>query len=285
MQRVAFVAVVGLFTITPFARGQVSPDKALATFKVADGLQLETFASEPMFVNPTCIDVDWKGRVAEGALLRAGARIVKNREKHSLRVALFALDEQVWEREGCAAVKQLLRDLDGADVVTVVAASDSRPSGRDIDRSGSHPGRLARDLGLRSVLVVAAHDGATPGRECLTTWSNFGRETVDLAAPGRDVAAASPMGPIPAFGTSAAAALVAGAAALVAGDGRPSAAEASQWIREHVRKAPSLEGKTITGGVLDLAGLVKRVARPGRSTSRAASRRRRRASGLRGRPE
>lgn len=42
---------------------QVPPDKALATFKVADGLQLDLFASEPMFVNPTCMDVDCKGRV------------------------------------------------------------------------------------------------------------------------------------------------------------------------------------------------------------------------------
>lgn len=225
--------------------------------------------------------VDWKGRVAKGALLGASARIVRNRERHSLRVALFALDEQVWEREGCAAVKQLLRDLDGADVVTVVAASDSRPSGRDIDRLGSHPGRLARDLGLGSVLVVAAHDGATPGQECLTTWSNYGRETVHLAAPGREVAAASPMGPIPAFGTSAAGALVAGAAALVAGDGRLSAAEVCKWICEHVRKAPSLKDKTVTGGVLDLAGLVKKVASSSQAPSRAASRDRRRASGPR----
>src|SRR6266545_2853868 len=35
-------------------------DEALSTFKVADGLELSLFASEPMFVNPTSIDVDHK---------------------------------------------------------------------------------------------------------------------------------------------------------------------------------------------------------------------------------
>src|SRR5207253_6824273 len=43
--------------------GQVPPDKALATFTVADGLELSLFASEPLFVNPTCMDIDHKGRV------------------------------------------------------------------------------------------------------------------------------------------------------------------------------------------------------------------------------
>src|SRR4051794_30924471 len=42
---------------------QVKPEKALETFTVADGLELSLFASEPMFVNPTSIDVDHKGRV------------------------------------------------------------------------------------------------------------------------------------------------------------------------------------------------------------------------------
>jgi putative membrane-bound dehydrogenase-like protein len=42
---------------------QVAPDKALPTFKVADGLELSLWASEPLFTNPTCIDIDHKGRV------------------------------------------------------------------------------------------------------------------------------------------------------------------------------------------------------------------------------
>jgi putative membrane-bound dehydrogenase-like protein len=45
------------------AIAQVPPEKAMATFTVAEGLQLELFASEPMLVNPTSIDIDPKGRV------------------------------------------------------------------------------------------------------------------------------------------------------------------------------------------------------------------------------
>ena len=45
---------------------QVAPDKALSTFTVnAEGLELSLWASEEVggFCNPTCIDVDHKGRV------------------------------------------------------------------------------------------------------------------------------------------------------------------------------------------------------------------------------
>jgi putative membrane-bound dehydrogenase-like protein len=45
------------------ARAQLSPDKALESMSVADGLQIELFAAEPMLINPTSIDVDHKGRV------------------------------------------------------------------------------------------------------------------------------------------------------------------------------------------------------------------------------
>ncbi len=45
------------------ASAQLPPDKGLASLKVADGLQVELFAAEPMLINPTSIDVDQKGRV------------------------------------------------------------------------------------------------------------------------------------------------------------------------------------------------------------------------------
>jgi putative membrane-bound dehydrogenase-like protein len=45
------------------ALAQLPPDKALASLKVADGLQVELFAAEPMLLNPTSIDVDHLGRV------------------------------------------------------------------------------------------------------------------------------------------------------------------------------------------------------------------------------
>lgn len=57
------LSLVLALLLVPAARAQVPPEKALATFQVVNGLQIELFASEPLFVNPTCMDVDHKGRV------------------------------------------------------------------------------------------------------------------------------------------------------------------------------------------------------------------------------
>src|SRR5690348_2081160 len=40
-----------------------SPEASLADLKVYDGLEVALFASEPMFSNPTNMDVDARGRV------------------------------------------------------------------------------------------------------------------------------------------------------------------------------------------------------------------------------
>ena len=39
------------------------PENAIKSLKVADGLRIQLFASEPVMTNPTNIDVDDKGRV------------------------------------------------------------------------------------------------------------------------------------------------------------------------------------------------------------------------------
>ena len=61
----AGIVIVLLTTLTASARlsAQLPPDQALAAMKVADGLQVELFAAEPMLLNPTSMDVDHKGRV------------------------------------------------------------------------------------------------------------------------------------------------------------------------------------------------------------------------------
>src|SRR5690242_9081022 len=40
-----------------------SPEASLADLTVADGLEVTLFASEPMFSNPTNMDIDSRGRV------------------------------------------------------------------------------------------------------------------------------------------------------------------------------------------------------------------------------
>ena len=67
MRRLVFLAAItalAFFASPTFAqKGPLPPEKALAALKVADGFQVELFAAEPMFINPTSIDVDHKGRV------------------------------------------------------------------------------------------------------------------------------------------------------------------------------------------------------------------------------
>ncbi len=57
------LAACMLLSFSAVAHAQLPPDKALSKFKVSDGLEITLWASEPMFVNPTCIDIDHKGRV------------------------------------------------------------------------------------------------------------------------------------------------------------------------------------------------------------------------------
>ncbi len=59
---IAFFALASPLSAQPKG-GPLSPEKALAALKVADGFQVELFAAEPMLINPTSIDVDHKGRV------------------------------------------------------------------------------------------------------------------------------------------------------------------------------------------------------------------------------
>ncbi|MFO0795980.1 MAG: PVC-type heme-binding CxxCH protein [Gemmataceae bacterium] len=56
-------AVALLLVAAGPAAAQLPPEKTLASMKVADGLQVELFAHEPMLINPTNLDVDHKGRV------------------------------------------------------------------------------------------------------------------------------------------------------------------------------------------------------------------------------
>jgi putative membrane-bound dehydrogenase-like protein len=64
MKHCRFPLALGLaLTFVLSAKAQLPPDKAEATFKVADGLEFKLWASEPLFVNPTCMDIDHKGRV------------------------------------------------------------------------------------------------------------------------------------------------------------------------------------------------------------------------------
>jgi putative membrane-bound dehydrogenase-like protein len=59
----ALLLLLALLAIADSSPAQVPPDKAVSTFTVADGLEISLWASEPLFVNPTCLDIDPQGRV------------------------------------------------------------------------------------------------------------------------------------------------------------------------------------------------------------------------------
>lgn len=52
-----------LFTLAARVPAQLPPDQALAAMKVADGLEVTLFASEPDLFNPTAMDIDAEGRI------------------------------------------------------------------------------------------------------------------------------------------------------------------------------------------------------------------------------
>ncbi len=63
MKRVCFLLAL-LLSVPHQSQAQVPSEKALATFTVHDPeLELSLWASEPLFANPTCIDIDHRGRV------------------------------------------------------------------------------------------------------------------------------------------------------------------------------------------------------------------------------
>jgi putative membrane-bound dehydrogenase-like protein len=58
-----FRPLILLLALASPAFAQLDPEKGLASMKAGDGLQVELFASEPMVINPTSMDIDPLGRV------------------------------------------------------------------------------------------------------------------------------------------------------------------------------------------------------------------------------
>jgi len=134
------------------------------------------------------------------------------------------------------------------DVIFVAAAGNE---GHDADSAPDYPAAFD----LPNVISVAASDR----RDHLLPYSNYGRQTVDLAAPGDDIFSTVPTsidssGYANYSGTSMAAPSVAGTVALYLGRS-PEApgSQARNAVLQATDSVPSLAGKTATGGRLDAA--------------------------------
>jgi subtilisin family serine protease len=149
-----------------------------------------------------------------------------------------------------------------SDNLLFVAAAGNE--GADNDAVPTYP----CSYGLPNVICVAA---AGPDH-ALPFWSNRGRGSVDLAAPGVDVLSTLPSGAhAAASGTSAAAPHVAGAAALLlAANPGLTASQLAQALLRGAVATPALQGLVATGGRLDVTGALANVPPPAQPPPAAA---------------
>ena len=132
------------------------------------------------------------------------------------------------------------------DVVFVTAA------GNESVNNGVYRSYPADDR-LPNVLSVAALD--TTG--VLASFSNFGRTTVDLGAPGVNIRSTVPGGYATYSGTSMAAPYVTGVVSLLVGmHPEMRASQIVQRVLNAARPLPGLKTKLITGGIVDAANTV-----------------------------
>ncbi|MEA2268321.1 MAG: thermitase [Solirubrobacteraceae bacterium] len=178
------------------------------------------------------LDANGSGRVSDvvqayGYAARHGARVVNA----SLGGDSFSRAE----RDAIAAAP---------GVLFVVAAGND---GADNDAVGSYP----CNYGLENIVCVAASDQS----DRLASFSNYGASTVDIAAPGVNVASAWPNAAWSRLdGTSMATPHVAGAAVLaLAANPRLSTAELRDALLSSADPVPSLAGRVATGARLNAA--------------------------------
>lgn len=165
---------------------------------------------------------------------------------------------------GSAAERDAMRRA--PDVLFVAAAGNGGEDGKGDDNDGGASAQYPCSYDLENILCVAASDE----NDLLASFSNYGRSSVDLAAPGVDVASTFEDVAHPDFddsfvyksGTSMATPNVAGAAALVlAKEPGLSVGDLRRRILDAVDPRPGLAA-TATGGRLNLDRAVRGVAGP-----------------------
>ena len=142
----------------------------------------------------------------------------------------------------------LYRTIATSSMLFVVAAGNET---RNTDITPSYPASYA----LNNILAVAnvTCDGT------LFVDSNYGAVSVDLAAPGTAIYSTAPQGQYGySTGTSMAAPMVTAAAAMLYSQSEDlTLQEVRQLILDTVQPLSALQGKTVTGGMLDLGAAMK----------------------------
>lgn len=144
-----------------------------------------------------------------------------------------------------------INSANAADMLFVAAAGND---GSDNDGIRSYPS------GYESSNVVAV--AATNNRDLLASFSNYGLTTVDLGAPGVDVASTSKGSYYYMSGTSMATPHVSGAAALILSKCSLNTAQLKAIILDNTDPISSLSGKTVTGGRLNVYKAISACSTP-----------------------
>ena len=130
------------------------------------------------------------------------------------------------------------------NTLLVVAAGNN---GQNIDSTPTYPAAFSEG----NILTVAA----TTSTGALASFSNYGKKSVDLGAPGDNILSTYlNSGYKTLSGTSMAAPLVTAAAAMLSAQkSGQTYADLKNALRDHARADGALAGKTVSGGILDLA--------------------------------
>jgi subtilisin family serine protease len=150
-----------------------------------------------------------------------------------------------------SALRTVIARHNEAGILFVAAAGND---GTDNDAASAYPA----SYDLANVISVAAIDHAGQA----ASFTNFGRTSVDLAAPGVDVYSTIPGSSYASFsGTSMAAPHVAGVVGLLAAaNPQATAGELRAAILDTTVPVPGLAGRLETGGRLDAAAALDQIA-------------------------